>query len=228
MSTASAGWRGGCAAARSSTCSPPARPVRRPVRPGALSELEPVASWHRRLDPHRVRTAVVLLTDVSRMPVRYRRAGLLTERSARRPVVTRSTALAALADRGPRSAGSRRPPRCTAGGRRRRLGGVELAQRADGQQPARCSTCRSSRRPTSPSRPASRSTTRRCRRTTCATRPAPEFASQADQYDVATLSNFEIPFYAKTGWLAPLTDYAQATHVRPGRHPAVDDQVPVR
>ncbi|GAB3415925.1 sugar ABC transporter substrate-binding protein [Flindersiella endophytica] len=35
-----------------------------------------------------------------------------------------------------------------------------------------------------------------------------EFSSQARQYDVATLSNFEIPFYSKNGWLVPLTDYA--------------------
>ena len=35
-----------------------------------------------------------------------------------------------------------------------------------------------------------------------------EFSSQADQYDVATLSNFEIPFYSKNGWLADLTDYS--------------------
>ncbi len=31
-----------------------------------------------------------------------------------------------------------------------------------------------------------------------------EFSSQAGQYDVATLSNFEIPIYAKNKWLAPL------------------------
>src|SRR3954462_11931542 len=30
-----------------------------------------------------------------------------------------------------------------------------------------------------------------------------EFTSQAGQYDVATLSNFEIPIYAKSGWIAP-------------------------
>ncbi|MHA3700555.1 ABC transporter substrate-binding protein [Jatrophihabitans sp. YIM 134969] len=35
-----------------------------------------------------------------------------------------------------------------------------------------------------------------------------EFSSQADQYDVATLSNFEIPFYSKNGWLADLSDYS--------------------
>ena len=34
-----------------------------------------------------------------------------------------------------------------------------------------------------------------------------EFSSQAGQYDVATLSNFEIPFYAKNSWLTPMDDY---------------------
>ena len=34
-----------------------------------------------------------------------------------------------------------------------------------------------------------------------------EFTSQAGQYDVATLSNFEIPFYSKNSWLAPLDSY---------------------
>ena len=34
-----------------------------------------------------------------------------------------------------------------------------------------------------------------------------EFTSQAGQYDVASLSNFEIPIYAKAGWIAPLDDY---------------------
>jgi sorbitol/mannitol transport system substrate-binding protein len=33
-----------------------------------------------------------------------------------------------------------------------------------------------------------------------------EFSSQAGQYDVATVSNYEIPFYAKNGWLSPLDD----------------------
>ncbi|HYU04587.1 MAG TPA: extracellular solute-binding protein, partial [Jatrophihabitantaceae bacterium] len=37
-----------------------------------------------------------------------------------------------------------------------------------------------------------------------------EFSSQAGQYDVATLSNFEIPFYSKNGWLAPMDDYVKA------------------
>jgi len=37
-----------------------------------------------------------------------------------------------------------------------------------------------------------------------------EFSSQAGQYDVATLSNYEIPFYAKNGWLAPLDSYVAA------------------
>jgi sorbitol/mannitol transport system substrate-binding protein len=34
-----------------------------------------------------------------------------------------------------------------------------------------------------------------------------EFSSQAGQYDVATVSNFEIPIYAKSKWIAPLDDY---------------------
>ena len=34
-----------------------------------------------------------------------------------------------------------------------------------------------------------------------------EFSSQAGQYDVATLSNFEIPIYAKNKWVAPLDSY---------------------
>jgi sorbitol/mannitol transport system substrate-binding protein len=34
-----------------------------------------------------------------------------------------------------------------------------------------------------------------------------EFSSQAGQYDVATLSNFEIPIYGKNGWVAPLDDF---------------------
>jgi sorbitol/mannitol transport system substrate-binding protein len=34
-----------------------------------------------------------------------------------------------------------------------------------------------------------------------------EFSSQAGQYDVASLSNFEIPIYATSRWIAPLSDY---------------------
>ncbi len=34
-----------------------------------------------------------------------------------------------------------------------------------------------------------------------------EFSSQAGQYDVASLSNFEIPIYAGSKWIAPLDDY---------------------
>src|SRR5690242_9966809 len=34
-----------------------------------------------------------------------------------------------------------------------------------------------------------------------------EFSSQAGQYDVASLSNFEIPIYAKAKWIAPLDSY---------------------
>ncbi|GAB3552080.1 sugar ABC transporter substrate-binding protein [Arthrobacter tumbae] len=37
-----------------------------------------------------------------------------------------------------------------------------------------------------------------------------EFSAQAGQYDVASLSNYEIPFYSKNGWLAPLDDYVAA------------------
>ncbi|MFI1105244.1 ABC transporter substrate-binding protein [Streptomyces melanogenes] len=36
-----------------------------------------------------------------------------------------------------------------------------------------------------------------------------DFASQAGQYDVATISNYEVPIYAKNGWLSPLTDRAK-------------------
>ncbi|MGN5637154.1 ABC transporter substrate-binding protein [Streptomyces sp. AC154] len=35
-----------------------------------------------------------------------------------------------------------------------------------------------------------------------------DFSNQAGQYDVATISNFEVPFYAKNGWLHPLDSYA--------------------
>jgi sorbitol/mannitol transport system substrate-binding protein len=34
-----------------------------------------------------------------------------------------------------------------------------------------------------------------------------EFSSQAGQYDVASLSNFEIPIYARSGWIAPMDEY---------------------
>ncbi len=34
-----------------------------------------------------------------------------------------------------------------------------------------------------------------------------EFSSQAGQYDVATLSNYEIPIYGRSGWIAPLDGY---------------------
>jgi sorbitol/mannitol transport system substrate-binding protein len=37
-----------------------------------------------------------------------------------------------------------------------------------------------------------------------------EFSSQAGQYDVASLSNFEIPIYAKSKWIAPLDQYIAA------------------
>ncbi|MEU6082446.1 sugar ABC transporter substrate-binding protein [Streptomyces sp. NPDC047108] len=34
-----------------------------------------------------------------------------------------------------------------------------------------------------------------------------DFSNQAGQYDVATISNFEVPFYAKNQWLHPLDDH---------------------
>src|SRR5687768_8252658 len=34
-----------------------------------------------------------------------------------------------------------------------------------------------------------------------------DFSSQAGQYDVATISNYETPIYAKNGWLTPLDDH---------------------
>ncbi|GAA0625772.1 sugar ABC transporter substrate-binding protein [Kutzneria viridogrisea] len=37
-----------------------------------------------------------------------------------------------------------------------------------------------------------------------------EFSSQAGQYDVATISNYEVPFYAKNEWLAPLDSHIAA------------------
>ena len=37
-----------------------------------------------------------------------------------------------------------------------------------------------------------------------------EFKNQAGQYDVATVSNFEIPIWSKNGWLADLTPYVEA------------------
>ncbi|MEV5428663.1 sugar ABC transporter substrate-binding protein [Streptomyces sp. NPDC052701] len=36
-----------------------------------------------------------------------------------------------------------------------------------------------------------------------------DFANQAGQYDVATLSNYEIPIYAKNGWLHSLDSYVE-------------------
>ncbi|MDQ2847745.1 MAG: sugar ABC transporter substrate-binding protein [Actinomycetota bacterium] len=37
-----------------------------------------------------------------------------------------------------------------------------------------------------------------------------EFKNQAGQYDVTTLSNFEVPTYAQNGWLTSLTPYIKA------------------
>ena len=38
-----------------------------------------------------------------------------------------------------------------------------------------------------------------------------EFANQSAQYDVATLSNFEIPYYAKAGWVSSMDSIAKDT-----------------
>ena len=57
---------------------------------------------------------------------------------------------------------------------------------------------------------------------------AQEFANQSGQFDVATLSNFEIPFYSKNGWLSSMDDipaYKDDKDVQPGRHLPVDDRV---
>ncbi|MEA2254442.1 MAG: polyol transport system substrate-binding protein [Solirubrobacteraceae bacterium] len=37
---------------------------------------------------------------------------------------------------------------------------------------------------------------------------AQDVANQAGQYDVITISNFEVPFYAKNGWLTSMSDFA--------------------
>ncbi|MFD9290847.1 ABC transporter substrate-binding protein [Streptomyces sp. NPDC060030] len=36
-----------------------------------------------------------------------------------------------------------------------------------------------------------------------------DFSNQAGQYDVGTISNFEVPFFAKNDWLHPLDTYAE-------------------
>ncbi|MEV7427362.1 MULTISPECIES: ABC transporter substrate-binding protein [unclassified Streptomyces] len=36
-----------------------------------------------------------------------------------------------------------------------------------------------------------------------------DFANQAGQYDIATISNFEVPFFAKNGWLHSLDEYTK-------------------
>lgn len=38
-----------------------------------------------------------------------------------------------------------------------------------------------------------------------------EFSSQAGVYDVASVSNFEVPIYARSQWIAPLSDYIERT-----------------
>ncbi|MFF7445187.1 MULTISPECIES: extracellular solute-binding protein [unclassified Streptomyces] len=44
-----------------------------------------------------------------------------------------------------------------------------------------------------------------------------DFANQAGQYDVATLSNYEIPIYARNGWLREMDSYV-------AKDPAYDEQ----
>ncbi|QCD55171.1 ABC transporter substrate-binding protein [Streptomyces hawaiiensis] len=44
-----------------------------------------------------------------------------------------------------------------------------------------------------------------------------DFANQAGQYDVATLSNYEIPIYARNGWLREMNGYV-------AKYPAYDEQ----
>ncbi|MER5548737.1 ABC transporter substrate-binding protein [Streptomyces sp. NPDC001118] len=44
-----------------------------------------------------------------------------------------------------------------------------------------------------------------------------DFANQAGQYDIATLSNYEIPIYARNGWLHEMNSYV-------ARDPAYDEQ----
>lgn len=44
-----------------------------------------------------------------------------------------------------------------------------------------------------------------------------DFANQAGQYDVATLSNYEIPIYARNGWLHEMNSYV-------ARDPSYDEQ----
>ena len=52
-----------------------------------------------------------------------------------------------------------------------------------------------------------------------------EFTSQAGQYDVASLSNFEIPIYAKAEWISATGRlHRQGRRLRPGRHPRADDR----
>ncbi|MFD7923105.1 ABC transporter substrate-binding protein [Streptomyces sp. NPDC059740] len=38
-----------------------------------------------------------------------------------------------------------------------------------------------------------------------------DFSSQAGQYDIGSISNYEVPFYARNKWLTPLDDKAAAT-----------------
>ena len=40
-------------------------------------------------------------------------------------------------------------------------------------------------------------------------RIAQDFAAQAGQFDVATISNYEVPFFSNNGWITPLNDYIE-------------------
>ena len=62
---------------------------------------------------------------------------------------------------------------------------------------------------------------------TCVTPRAPSSRTSTGQYDVATLSNFEIPYYAKAGWISDMQGHRQRRDLRPGRHPALDDRCAV-
>jgi sorbitol/mannitol transport system substrate-binding protein len=56
-----------------------------------------------------------------------------------------------------------------------------------------------------------------------------EFSSQAGQYDIATVSNFEIPIYARSRWIAPARPVLrQGSRLRSGRHPQADGRLTQR
>ena len=56
-----------------------------------------------------------------------------------------------------------------------------------------------------------------------------DVATKAGQYDVATVGAYEVPIWAKNGWLTDMTDYAdQGLDVRQGRPAQADRGVAVR